>query len=188
MRITPKDWFGKRDSISCHACVKQTLPLFLCFLVLPASDNRSNIHEIFLDTFCGPACPPQSATIVLGPSPMESNGARILAAFEPCILTDGTVILNIPEEQGIRLAAANVQGGQTTQSAIIPMQRISTIAQGQTLYSADLTEQIAGLDPITGNPVTLNSNINALFLWNTGGQNVQFSADNSVALNAVLRR
>jgi len=119
---------------------------------------------------------------------MESNGARILAAFEPCILTDGTVILNIPEEQGIRLAAANVQGGQTTQSAIIPMQRISTIAQGQTLYSADLTEQIAGLDPITGNPVTLNSNINALFLWNTGGQNVQFSADNSVALNAVLRR
>jgi hypothetical protein len=134
------------------------------------------------------ACPPQSATIVLGPSPMESNGARILAAFEPCILTDGTVILNLPEGQGIRLVAANVQAGQTTQSTIIPMQRISTIAQGQTLYSADLTEQITGPDPTTGNPVTLNGNINALFLWNTGGQSVQFSADNSVALNAVLRR
>jgi len=134
------------------------------------------------------ACPPQSANIMLGPSSMGNNSARILAAFEPCILTDGTVILNLPEGQGIQVVAANVQGGQTTQSAIIPMQRISTIAQGQTLYSADLTEQITGPDSTTGNPVTLNGNINALFLWNTGGQSVQFSADNSVALNAVLRR
>jgi hypothetical protein len=113
---------------------------------------------------------------------MGNNSARILAAFEPCILTDGTVILNLPEGQGIRVVAANVQGGQTTQSTIIPMQRISTIAQGQTLYSADLTEQITGPDPTTGNPVTLNGNINALFLWNTGGQNVQLSADNSVGI------
>jgi predicted lactoylglutathione lyase len=32
----------------------------------------------------------------LGPSTMQNGGARILASFEPCVLTDGSVILNLP--------------------------------------------------------------------------------------------
>jgi hypothetical protein len=135
-----------------------------------------------------PDCPPQSATVVLGPSPMQNGGARILAALDPCILTDGTVILNLPDEQGIQLVAANIQGGQTTQSVVVPMQRIAPITEGQTLYNVDLNGQITGTDPATGNPMTLNGNINALFLRNNGGQDVELSADNSVALNAVLKR
>lgn len=59
-----------------------------------------------------PDCPPQSATVVLGPSPMQNGGARILAAFDPCVLTDGGVVLNLTDEQGIQLVAANIQGGQ----------------------------------------------------------------------------
>ena len=35
-----------------------------------------------------PDCPPQSATVLLGPSTMENGGARILAAFDHCILTE----------------------------------------------------------------------------------------------------
>jgi len=46
--------------------------------------------------------------------------------------------------------------------------------------------QITGPDPATGNPVTLNGNINALLIRNNGGQDIELSADNSVALNAVL--
>ena len=84
--------------------------------------------------------------------------------------------------------AANLQGGQTTQSAIMPMQRVAPITQGQTLYSVDLSEQVTGPDPSTGNQVTLNGNINTLFLLNDGGQDVEFSGDNSVALSAILRR
>ena len=133
-----------------------------------------------------PNCPPQSATVVLGPSPMQSGGARILAALDPCTLTDGTVILNLPDEKGIQHVAANIQGGQITQSVVVPIQRIAPITEGQTLYNVDLNGQITGTDPATGNPVTLNGNINALFLRNNGGQNVEFSGDNSVALNAVL--
>ena len=117
---------------------------------------------------------------------MENGGARILASFEPCVLTDGSVILNLPDEQGIQLVGANIQNGQTTQSVVVPMQRVAPITQGQTLYSVDLNGQITGTDPATGNPVTLNGNINALFLRNAGGQNVEVNADNSVALNAVL--
>ena len=133
-----------------------------------------------------PDCPPEAATIVLGPSPMQAGGARILAALDPCVLTDGTVVLNLPDEQGIQLVAANIQGGQTTQLVVVPMQRIAPITQGQTLYSVDLSEQITGPDPATGVQATLNGNINALFLLNAGGQNVEFSADNSAALNAIL--
>jgi hypothetical protein len=119
---------------------------------------------------------------------MENGGARILAAFEPCVLTDGTVILNLPDEPGIQLVAANIQGGQTTQSAIVPMQRIAPITEDQTLYTVDLNEQMTGADPATGDQVNLNGNINALFLLNIGGQAVEMSGDNSIALNAILRR
>ena len=117
---------------------------------------------------------------------MQNGGARILASFEPCVLTDGSVILNLPDERGLQLVAANIQGEQTTQSVIVPMQRVAPITQGQTLYNVDPNGQITGTDPATGNPVTLNGNIKALFLFNNGGQNVEFSGDNSVALNAIL--
>lgn len=60
--------------------------------------------------------------------------------------------------------------------------------QGQTLYIVELDEQITGSDPATGNPGTLNGNINALFLRNNSEQNVEFAADNSVTLNAILKR
>jgi hypothetical protein len=72
-----------------------------------------------------PDCPPKSATVALGPSPMQNGGARILAALDPCTLTDETVILNLPDEKGIQLVAANIQGGQTTQSVVVPMQENS---------------------------------------------------------------
>ena len=119
---------------------------------------------------------------------MEYGGARILAAFDPCVLTDGTVLLNLPDERGIQLVAANIQGGQTTQSALIPLQRIAPVTQGQVLFGADLNEQVTGPDQARGESATLNGNINALFLLNNGGQAVEFGGDHSVALNTFLRR
>lgn len=58
------------------------------------------------------------------------------------------------------------------------------MTQGQTLYTVDSSGQNTG--PAAGNPVILNGNTNALILMNAGGQTVEFNADNSVALNAVL--
>ena len=57
-----------------------------------------------------PDCPAQSATVLLGPSPMQNGGARILASLDPCILTDGTVILNLPDEKGIQLVGSKYSG------------------------------------------------------------------------------
>ena len=55
------------------------------------------------------------SAMVLRPSTMENNGVRLLAAFDRCVLIDGTVLLNLPDEQGIEFVAANIQGGQETQ-------------------------------------------------------------------------
>ena len=135
-----------------------------------------------------PDCPPQEATILLGPSTMENGGARIVAAFDPCVLTGGSVLLHLPDEQGIQLIAANIQGAQTTQSVIDPIQRIAPTTSGQPSYTVDLSGQVTGPEPVTGTQATLSGNINALLLWNNGGQAVEFSPDNSVTLNAILRR
>ena len=75
---------------------------------------------------------------------MENGKARILAAFDPCIITSGKVLLNLPDEKGIQLVGAKIQDGQTTQPAIVPIQRISSTAPGQAQYFIDLTEQSTG--------------------------------------------
>jgi hypothetical protein len=125
---------------------------------------------------------------MLGPSTMQDGGARILAAFDPCVLTGGTALLNLPDEPGIKLVAANIQGGQTTQSVVIPLNKIAPITQGQVLFGTNLNEQITGEDPATGDRVTMNGNINALFLLNDSGEDVELGGDHSVAFNAILRR
>jgi len=154
--------------------------------------NNVNINDVqnFEGAVRGtPDCAPVAATIMLGPSTMEDGEARILAAFvDPCVLNDGTVLLNLPDEQGIQLVAPNIQDGQTTQSATIPLQRIAPVTQGQVLFGADLNEQVTGPDQARGDSATLNGNINTLFLWNNSGQAVEFVEDHSVALNTFLRR
>ena len=45
---------------------------------------------------------------------------------------------------------------------------------------------MTGIDPATGDEVTLSRNINSLFLLNLDDEEVELSGDNSVALNAVL--
>lgn len=153
--------------------------------------NNININDVqnFEGAVIGtPDCAPVAATIMLGPSTMENGGARILAAFDPCVLTDGTVLLNLPDERGIQLVAANIQGGQTTQSAIIPLQRIAPITQGQVLFGADLNERVTGPDQARGDSATLNGNINALFLWNNSGHAADFIEDHGAALDTFFRR
>jgi hypothetical protein len=135
-----------------------------------------------------PDCAPVAATIVLGPSTMQDGGARILGTFAPCVLNGGTALLNLPDEPGIKLVAANIQGGQTTQSVVVPLNKIAPITQGQVLFGANLNERISGEDPATGNPVTMNGNINALFLLNDSGEDVELGGDHSAAYNAILRR
>jgi hypothetical protein len=128
------------------------------------TNNRFTVQDRTGAVTSTPDCSTQDKTISLGPSPMQSGGARLLAAFDPCVLSDGTVVLNLPDGEGIELIAANLQGDQTTQSIVVPIQRMSPITQGQTLYIVDLAGQITGSDPGSGKPATLNGNIKCFVL------------------------
>jgi hypothetical protein len=132
-------------------------------------------------------CDDLAATVLLGPSTMADEGLRVLASTAPCIITGGSVVLNLPVNSGLEVIAATVSGTQTTQMVIVPLTRVGPITNGQILFSAVLSETITGEHPTTGDQVT-RSGFNAIFLRNDRGEDVEFNADNSVALNLLLRR
>jgi hypothetical protein len=41
---------------------------------------------------------------------------------------------------------------------------------------------------VSGNPVNLGGNVNALLLYNLGGENVRLGADNNVRMNTALKQ
>jgi hypothetical protein len=118
---------------------------------------------------------------------LQTGEAKLIVVLDPCFLNDGSVVLNLPEMDGIELLAANIQGNQATQSVVVPLQKVASLATGQTLYKVDLNNLTTGKEPVSGKQVTLNGNINALLLWNNAGQEVGFNPQNTVAYNTVLR-
>jgi hypothetical protein len=118
---------------------------------------------------------------------MADEGVKVLASTAPCIITGGSVVLNLPFNSGLDVIAATVRAGQTVQMVEVPLTRVGTITNGQILFSAVLRETITGEDPTTGEEVTRNG-FNALFLRNDRGETVSFNADNSAALKILLRR
>ena len=103
-------------------------------------------------------------------------GSSLISSSKPTCDVSRLTLLSSPPSSAL----------SSPQSVIVPMQRIAPMTQGQTLYLVDLSEQVTGPDPAAGAQATPNGNINALFVLNAGGQNVEFSADNTAALNAVL--
>jgi len=85
------------------------------------------------------------------------------------VYSNGSVVLNLPDEKAVVLVAANIEGGQTTQSVVVPIQRVAPATPGQSMYAVDLSGLVTGTDPATGNEAILNGNVNALFLWNYDG-------------------
>jgi hypothetical protein len=118
---------------------------------------------------------------------MVDEGLRVLASTAPCIITGGSLVLNLPVNSGLDVIAATVRAGATTQMVEVPLTRIGPITSGQILFSVVLTETITGEHPTTGDQIT-RSGFNAIFLRNDRGEDVEFNADNSVALKLLLRR
>ncbi|VFJ14856.1 exported protein of unknown function [Candidatus Nitrosocosmicus franklandus] len=132
-------------------------------------------------------CSSRASTLPLATSLLQDRGARLIVALGPCTVTDGSVLLNLPETDGLELIVANMQGNQVLQSAVVPLQKVASLAPGQTLYNVDLNEVMTGKEPVLGNEVTLNGNINALLLWNNAGQEIIFNPQNSVSFSTALR-
>ena len=130
-----------------------------------------------------PNCAPIARTVSLGPSTKAAEGMRVIATLSPCHLLDGTVLLNLPSN-GIQLVAA----GQPVKAIAVNKQLVANLGNGQGLYSVDLDERMSGTTPKKETQSTLNDNINTILLWNDAGRNVNFKADNNLALNILSHR
>jgi hypothetical protein len=134
-----------------------------------------------------PSCNAITNTLSLGPSTMLKDGMRVIAVLAPCHLIDGTVLMNLPTS-AIQIVAAHIAGGEVTSSITVNKKMVSNLGGGKALYSVDLNGVMSGITPKVGKQATLNNNINAILLWNNAGGNVNFNADNTLALNIISHR
>ncbi|MBA3977500.1 MAG: hypothetical protein H0X50_04800, partial [Nitrosopumilus sp.] len=134
-----------------------------------------------------PSCNPIERTVSLGPSTMLDNGMRVIAILSPCHLLDGSVLLNLPTN-GIDIVAAHLVGGEAVDGIVVTKQFVANLGNGQSLYSTDLNQTMSGVTPNGGEPETLDDNTNAILLWNNEGEDVEFNADNTLALNIISHR
>jgi hypothetical protein len=126
-------------------------------------------------------CPAQNSTVTLS-GKINPNETRLLGDFYPCYIEDGSVTLNIPDTQNIKLAVLSMDEiGNYYQTALIDSIKIQKINANQTLFTVELDNSMTGINPNTGQRTSV-TNINGLALYNDGNNTVQFtSAGNNIA-------
>ena len=132
-------------------------------------------------------CPTQSGSVGLTGT-ISPNGIRLLADFDPCKIKDGSVTLNMPNTQNIKLAVMYIdKKGNNHAGTLINPAKIQDINKKQGLFTIGLDEKMKGINPITKQTNTLTK-INALLLYNIGEKPIQFKSGNTVVLTAILTK
>jgi hypothetical protein len=132
-------------------------------------------------------CPTQSGSVGLTGT-ISPNGIRLLADFDPCKIKDGSVTLNMPNTQNIKLAVMYIdKKGNNHAGTLINPLKIQDINKKQGLFTIGLDEKMKGINPITKQTNTLTK-INALLLYNIGEKPIQFKSGNTVVLTAILTK
>ena len=132
-------------------------------------------------------CPTQSGSVGLTGT-ISPNGIRLLADFDPCKIKDGSVTLNMPNTQNIKLAVMYIdKKGNNHAGTLINPSKIQDINKKQGLFTIGLDEKMKGINPITKQTNTLTK-INALLLYNIGEKPIQFKSGNTVVLTAILTK
>lgn len=119
---------------------------------------------------------------------ISPKGIRLLADFDPCKIKDGSVTLNIPDTQNIKLAAVYIDKKNNNHAATLlnPL-KIQDINKKQGLFTIELDDKMKGINPITKQSTTLTK-INSLVLYNSGEKPIQFKSGNTIALTAILTK
>jgi hypothetical protein len=82
----------------------------------------------------------------LGPGSIASKGVRVLAAFDPCILSGGGGVLNLPDSNNnLKLMAVDLEGGEMHKAVEVNLQKINTITDDQTFYNTQFTRSMTGM-------------------------------------------
>jgi hypothetical protein len=149
-------------------------------------DQDNNENEIII-TSNKNTCPTQSNTVELK-GKIGPKGIRLLADFDPCTISDGSVTFNIPNTQNIKLAAIYIdKNGNDHAGTLIDPVKIQNLNNRQGLYTTELDDKMKGTSPVTGQANTLTK-INALALYNNGNIPVQFKGGNTAALTAIFTK
>ena len=116
---------------------------------------------------------------------MNPNETRLLGDFYPCYIEDGSVTLNIPDTQNIKLAVLSMDEiGNYYKTALINPIKIQKINSNQTLFTVELDNTMTGINPNTGQRTSV-TNINGLALYNDGNYAVKFEPGNNIAALTV---
>ena len=149
-------------------------------------DHDNNEKEIIIISNKN-TCPTQSNTVELK-GKLGPQGIRLLADFDPCKISDGSVTFNTPNTQNIKLAAIYIdKNGNNHAGTLIDPLKIQNLNNKQGLYTTDLDDKMKGISPVTGKGNSLTK-INALALYNSGNTPIQFKGGNTAALTATFTK
>jgi hypothetical protein len=149
-------------------------------------DHENNEKEIVIISNKN-TCPTQSNTVELK-GKIGPHGIRLLADFDPCKISDGSVTFDIPNTKNIKLAPIYIdKNGTDHAGTLVDPMKIQNINKYQGLYTTELDNKMKGTSPVTGKDKTLTK-INALALYNNGDRPIQFKAGNTVALTATFTK
>lgn len=129
-----------------------------------------------------------SETVNLG-GQIEPFGIRIIGFFDQCQVEQGSLLLNLPNDNNIRLVvgAFDFDSPQPVQLEsdddaiyldLIKMQQVSS----HLLSKVSFEDPVQGKDLLTNQPKEL-SNINTIVLWNDSGDPIAFDDSNTVSLS-----
>ena len=174
-------------SPECDPCIEDpSLPqcvgnIYIDILIINEINNKVRQVKSTSTT-----CTPQQSTVTLGPGSIAAKGVRVLATFDPCVLTGGGAVLNLPDSNNnLKLVAVDLEGGEMHKAVEVNLQRINTITNDQTFYNAQFAKTVTGVSPVTDKVDTIQE-INSLILLNDSPEQINFVNDNSMPLNAVL--
>ena len=132
-------------------------------------------------------CPTQSRTLDIT-GKLNPKAIRLLGDFDPCVIRDGSVTLNILNNLNIKLAVMYLdKDGNNHASALINLKKIQNINNNQGLFKIELDQQMQGIDPLTKEP-TIVTKINGLALYNIGNKPINFKSGNTVAYTAIFTK
>ena len=132
-------------------------------------------------------CPTQSETVALN-GQIKPKGIRILADFDPCRISGGSVTLNMPNTGSIKLALLFIDKvGNNDAGVLVKPVKIQDLNTNQALFSVELDGNMNGINPISGQSTSI-SRINGLAVYNDGNQPIQFNSGNMAALTATFTK
>lgn len=111
----------------------------------------------------GTNCLPLSDISTLGPKTIPPKNFKVLAVFDKCSISDAMIILNMPQNPNLKLAAINFD--KPNNGIVVPTKNIKTSPTGNKMTHADIQTRIMDQDLFT-KQMKAFTNVDGLILWN----------------------